>query len=263
MRIVTLSDLHIGKWGDYGKDLFESAEKDSAEVLWLNGDIFEPDADPLPDVEDYLKRAGKLHSQYDHVVWVAGNNDLELDILKGPVTNYAEEFGSVLESFGIHLLDRSPLVTGDIVLVGNIGWSNGGLWEPSIASSEWPNSPDVNKKYTETFFQKLFGDRWDITSPLFFQQVQSNLAAHVEATKDKRVVLGTHYVTSKKLVLYGDRPKYDYLNWYMGFEADELYKVAEPELALVGHTHRNQTVMVGSTMVHNISGVKELTSFQI
>lgn len=263
MRVVTLSDLHIGKWGDYGDKLIESAEKNEGNVLWLNGDIFEPDGDEAPDIMAYLKRLGKLHDRYDHVVWVAGNNDLEWDLLTGPVSDYKRELGDILSSERIHLLDGNPVEVGEFALIGNIGWSNGGLWEPSRNDTEWPNSPTQNRQATEKYFQELFGDRWDVTSHCFFEKVQADLIADVTRLGDKRIILGTHYVTSPKFVLYGSRPKYDYLNWYMGWDGHGMYNFAKPELAMVGHTHRAQTELVGGTDVHNISGAREPFVFEL
>jgi predicted phosphodiesterase len=263
MRVVTLSDLHIGKWGSYGDDMLSDAEKNSGDILWLNGDIFEPDADQRVDLDKYLNQIKNMKSSYDNIVWVAGNNDLELEFLKAPVSEYAEEFGSILESFGIHLLDRDPLNIGEFSIVGNIGWSDGSLWEPSVTHSEWPNSPTDNIEATELFFRNLFKDRWTEDSLSFFKRVQSKLEEDVDSSNDKRLIMGTHYVTSKDFVLYRENPKYDYLNWYMGFPAEHLYRAGNPELAIVGHTHRAKKVTIGDTIVHNISGAKTPIVFEL
>ena len=263
MRIVTLSDLHIGKWESYGDDLLCNAEKDSGNILWLNGDIFEPDSEHKVDLDKYLARIGNMRSSYDNIVWVAGNNDLELEFLKAPVSDYADEFGSILESFGIHLLDREPLAIGDFKAVGNIGWSDGSLWEPSVTHSEWPNSPADNTESTELFFRNLFKARWTEDSLSFFKRVQSKLREDVDNSQADRLILGTHYVTSKDFVLYRENPKYDYLNWYMGFPAENLYRIGSPELALVGHTHRAKEVLIGETIVYNISGAKTPIVFEL
>lgn len=263
MKLVTLSDLHIGKWGSYGDDLITEAEQNEGNVFWLNGDIFEPDGDNVPDIMAYLKRLGGLHDRYDRVVWVAGNNDLEWDLLTGPVSDYKSELGDILGSERIHLLDGSPLVIGDFALIGNIGWSDGGLWEPSRNDTEWPNSPTQNREATEKYFRELFGERWDVKSHEFFAKAQADLIQDVTLLHDKRIVLGTHYVTSPKFVLYGSRPKYDYLNWYMGWDGHGMYSFAKPELAMVGHTHRAETKGVGGFPVHNISGSKKPTVFEL
>jgi Icc-related predicted phosphoesterase len=264
MKIVALSDLHIGKWNDYGINLLDKAGKIGGDVLWLNGDIIEPTVGVNEfEIFDKISDIGKY---FNNVVWVAGNNCLELNCLSGPVINYAIEFGDILSKYNIHLLDRGSLNLGDYCLIGSIGWSNGALWSPSVLGGEHSNSVDSNQISAEKEFRRIFGRRWNRSSAEFFKRVNSD-ALHYDISvaigSNRKIILGTHFVTSREFCIYGESSKYDYLNWYMGFNGSRLYDFASPILAMVGHTHRPGVVNIGKTIVQNISGVKEPSVFLV
>lgn len=261
MKITFLSDLHIGKWNNYGHNLIEKASGISGDILWLNGDIIEPGVSV--DEDSVFLKLGKLRDNYNHVVWVAGNNCLELDCVSGPIKSYAENFSEVLRNYGIHLMDNQALTIGDYAFIGSIGWSNGELWAPSIFESEQPNDPTACNIAAEKFFSKKFGERWTITSQQLNKLIRGRLDADIDAAlfANKKIVLGTHYATSKEFCLFGDNARYDYLNWYMGFDGSDMYRRASPIMAVVGHTHRRATINIGGTPVYNVSGAKEPVVF--
>ena len=257
MKIVSLSDLHIGKWENYGMNLLKMASTMTGDVLWLNGDIIEPKSNINEEL--VFTEISKLKEYYDHIVWVAGNNCLELKCLSDQIINYRYELSGILHQYGIQLLDDRPLFINDYALIGSIGWSNGDLWTKSSIKSNEPNDRVACIKAAEVYFSKIFGDRWTSTSAEFNSSVKDKLNSDILSAlkSDRKIILGTHFVTSKDFCMYGNNPRFDYLNWYMGFDGINLYKYASPVIGLVGHTHRSKVVLVGETKVWNISGAKE------
>ena len=136
MKLVTLSDLHIGKWGTYGLDMLEKAESMRGDVLWLNGDIIEPGNGV--DERAIFTRIGKMKgNNFEHIVWVAGNNCLELDCVSGSLHERLLNLSKHLGSEGIVLLDEGIVEIRDHCLVGSIGWYNGDLWVESSPDRDW------------------------------------------------------------------------------------------------------------------------------
>lgn len=263
MQIVTLSDLHIGKWNNFGMSMLDKARDIGGNILWLNGDIIEPEAGV--NEEFVLNQIKHLTSDFDLIVWVAGNNCLELKSLTGPISSYNEELFNVLDSYDIHLLDFSSITFGDYELIGSIGWHNGDLWVQCKHESSNPNTVSACLKRQNEFYKEKFEERWDLSSLDFFRMVQKNLYDDISDSlrREKKIILGTHFVTSKEFCLYGSNPRYDYLNWYMGFNGEGLYNFAKPELSFVGHTHRTKKVRVGEFDVVNISGGSNPFSFTL
>ena len=266
MRIVTLSDLHIGKWGEYGLEMLSKEESMEGDILWLNGDIIEPDKGV--DEREVFRRIQKMKERYSHIVWVAGNNCLEMSSLVGNVSEYRDELAKLLGDYDIHLLDNSYLEVSGFALIGSIGWSNGDLWVKSEHNSDYPNDFESCKKAAQEFFRDKYSERCidaEFDNESFFKDVMRHLMLDVNSAKSRSlpIVLGTHFVTSKDFCLFGETAKYDTLNYYMGFDGTKLYSHSNPVLSIIGHSHRRKIVTVGGTKVHNVSGSKEPLVFDL
>ena len=268
MNIVVISDPHLGKpnWKGRGaNDLKKLLGMRSIDLLLVNGDVGES-----PEELDY---ALGILSEVDaaHKLWTCGNNDV--DKLEGDIREYYDRLQERVGVAGFHVLDRAPYRIGDIAFVGSMGWYDGSLWRtPVVTSDEWPNTREETSAQAERYFagaEAVGRLQPGYTSQQFFADIQARLFEHLEATianpAVSRIVVCTHFVTSGEFVLYGDNPKYEYLNWYMGWDAagTGLYSDPKVVLGIVGHTHRHKTIEIDGTPVRNCSGWEQPSLVEI
>jgi predicted phosphodiesterase len=282
MKILCLSDLHFGKesWGDMGREAAQRAIDMSKsrrfDVFLFNGDL----AEPGPDGDDYLhfREGMELLNQIEAPVklFVCGNNDFEL--LHGPFEHYPEQLehlvghgqlppvaGDLTPCYhGFSVLDRCPFLVGDVAFVGSMGWANGWLWKESDReypdSGQWPATYlEIREAYEKYWREHLGFENGDYLDLYGFcqQRLKGDIAA--VATRASRIVVCTHFVPSPKFCKYGHSAKFDYLNWYMGYDAERdtwpyrHFEHPKVVMGLTGHTHRNKTVEVCGVPVHNVS----------
>lgn len=284
MRIVTLSDLHVGKesWRNFGVEKAEAVAGIEADVLYFGGDLAEPDKEFPQQGWDNFRRGLELlaRSPASTKVFTLGNNDLE-QLQEARLTEHYDEMSERVSEYGFHLLDRAPLIVGDIAFVGNVGWYNGSLWwkyegetpanlDSKKASGEYPNDPETIGQEARGYFRETeFAGKLPegLTSELFYQHCRDRLSKHLDEvhsdTGVEAVILGMHFVPDKSFVK-GDNPKYAFLNWYMGAEAHaDHYQRGKVVLGFTGHTHRSDVRTVGRLDVHNLSGLEQPRVFEI
>jgi len=265
ITVIGLSDLHFGKagWNTFPQSCIDKAQAsvDHATVLYYGGDLCEPDpADPLGKLREALRGLSNIPA--DVRLFVAGNNDLQC--LRGPLESYAEELSELLSEYGFHVLDERPKVVGNVAFVGNIGWYDGSLWRSGGGTRE-----QVFEK-AEAYFRMCYGHRapgW--SSSQFFKLCQARIRAHLTSVladpRVEQVVLGTHFVPSSRFCLYGNSERYDYLNFFMGYDAARqgYFRHEKIVLGFTGHTHRPAVHDVDGTTVHNLSGVGQPSLFTL
>jgi len=274
MKIMTLSDLHHGKWGTWGMKAVQRAGKEARDhqidVLLLGGDL----AEPSPENQyrgEVLSKIMQL--PIPHKLWVIGNNDLE--DLRGPISQYAQEAHSLVSADGIQVLDYAPVTIDGVTFVGNLGWFDGSLWgmgsTPLIDPEGWaPISFQEAQSKTDAWTRHELGERMDLTSDELFELCQNTLHSHLREAGQNRIVVMTHTSPTPSMCMYGHNPKFDFLNYCMGW--DDLSKKAlrpplsswKPTLQLCGHTHRFKMVFAGENPpLVNVSGEGQPRIFEI
>lgn len=273
LRVLTLSDLHFGlkSWGTFGEEKVAKALKEAEaacpDVLLFGGDLANraEEPDPLRNLRYGLEKISSIPAK--HRIFVCGNNDLEC--LSRPVSEYIRELNSIVGPYGFGLLDKGSYRIGNVVFLGGIGWYNGTLWKPSegYQTPGLSTREQVQKAAEEYWYEDEFKGRTNRTPDGFFRWVQDLMEANMSIVrKEDRVVLCTHFAPSPDFVLYGDSPKYDYLNWFQGSDQTRpgtLYHDPRVVMGFCGHTHRSDSHRVGATTVHNISGPDQPRWFSV
>ena len=273
MRIVTVSDLHIGKesWGDFGIRKSQDVAKIDTDVLYFGGDLAEPNKkNPQIGWENFRRGLELLSKSSAQIkIFTLGNNDLE-QLRNSRLTEHYNEMRECVGEYSFHLLDDTPLVVGDVAFVGNVGWYDGTLWWKFLGKTNFPNDADRIRQDSERYFreQEFPGKLVDnLTSVSFYQHCRCRLTKDLDEAHSndsvKAVVLGIHFVPSKSF-LRGDNPQFSFLNWYMGAEAHaDHYQREKVILGFTGHTHHSDVRTVGNLDVHNLSGLEQPRVFEV
>ena len=130
----------------------------------------------------------------------------------------------------------------------------------------WPQTWGSTLEREAVYWQREFGRRAKNgeTSADVFKLCQDQLAndlgfLHLDE-EVKKIVGGTHFVPRVESVKYGHSAKYDYLNYYMGYDAanapdvHQYFRHPKVVQGLCGHTHRHKTLEVDGVRVDNVSG---------
>jgi len=282
MKLLAISDLHIGKqgWGNFGDRTLALSEAkvmasyQPVDVVLFCGDLVDPDAAPtmqerLPILEDALRRLKRIQAR-EHL-WVLGNNDL-LNMMSpaSPLSMVDFVLNMVGAKFGVHVLDREPKVVDNTAFVGNLGGFDGSLWRPPAMYS--PNFPSTKEDMLRHLYPRELSIGADLSGVEYFERCQLRLHEHISQMEREhpsaKLVVATHTVPSPKMVVYGATPAYDHQNAWMGWDDDlsqrPIHKVSRLVLQLCGHTHRSGKIdRPGKAPLHNVSGQDQPLIFEV
>lgn len=269
MKILVLSDTHLGKPGWDGETVFEKAwelaRSTPIDVVIHGGDLVEPGTDGT--LQQGLAALKAIRARCH--LWVAGNNDIEglLGVVSNPRAvsyEYAAMLSLQARKFGVHVLDDMPVEIDGIGFVGNFVGYSLSLWRP-------PTTPDA--KFPSTI--KGMVEQIEGCFPMggsaagFFERCRSKLDADLQMMSGcRKLVVFTHTVPTPEMILYGRSPKSDWQNAFMGWD-DHLWSTPitdakNLELQLCGHTHRQQRIeRQGSAPLINVSGDGQPHVFEV
>ena len=268
---LVFSDIHYGKTTEHASAMLRDAkhicEEQQIDFVLLNGDIAEGNLSNLEAALDLV-----AESPCDNIIYICGNNELEC-LNENLIEDYYLEFNKLLYSRKIINLDYGNCIIDNVEFVGDMTWFDGTLWEkPAKNDPDWSNDPEVIRKETEAWFAKKY--RTNITSEEFFKMQMENFSnnlitavSNLMAGAVDKLVIATHYSPIKDFLVYGKNPKWDYLNWYMGWDIDQMeslraiaqLKIQEEPIIqwLVGHTHRHKIVEYEDIRFTNTSGLSK------
>lgn len=264
LKGIVLSDIHLGKDTNSAIKILEKTirmtHQSHFDFLLLTGDMIDGDESDLSLLQQYLKRINVSTK-----MMISGNNDLES--LNCPIERYQEHLAELLTKSDTLLLDENPVVLKGFGFAGTMGWWNGDLWKPSLnPSEEWPNGKKQIAKKAEQFFKKRYAKGSAMsTQDLFDSQVENLLVQLYGFIQQdlSGIVVASHYVPSSRFVLYNKNPKYDYLNWFMGFDLTQILngfilpRSQDSMHWVCGHTHRSLTYLEQGIRFTNASGRTE------
>jgi predicted phosphohydrolase len=247
MRLLASADLHVDlASGDAEWEMFREFARNvasaSPDVFILAGDLVGLGKQFIPEGLGLFERlsGAKLIVPGNHDLWLKEGDSYAF---------YRSELGDLYARHGFHMLDRAPVVMGDVAIVGNMGWYDYTLADRSLAgipdeyyrSKRWPKRVAWNDgKYVRLgrsdadFNQELVGQLRDDLSSL--------------PGTVKIVVVVTHHIGYRELVPQTpDDEARTFCNAFLGSVA--LGEVAEGDervkYHISGHTHFKKRVTKG------------------
>jgi predicted phosphohydrolase len=261
--IASVSDIHtdFAENRDAVVRLASEIHGRRADVVIIAGDVSHKN--------DRISRALRAFREVASVVgYVPGNHDLWFDVPGAPSRSdldtwhrYRIELRELTESCGAHYLPASPLVIGDVAIVGSCGW-----YDYSLAP-EWLRS-SVNE---EALAAKQFGGvMWKDALCIAFRdserqlmrdadvarvmerELKAQLDEVAERSDVKQVVVATHHQPFYEVVERTGTLPWEYFNAFMGSTGlGEVIKSSHKvKTAVYGHTHVVGEHAVGDIRVY-------------
>jgi predicted phosphohydrolase len=247
MRILASADLHVDLAnGDAEWDMFRqfarSVADASPDVFVLAGDLVGLGKQFIPEGLGLFDRVSgvKLIVPGNHDLWLKEGDSYAF---------YKNELGELYAKHGFHMLDRAPVVMGDVAIVGNMGWYDYSLADRSLtkipveyySSKRWPKRVAWNDgKYV-----RLGRSDADFNQELVNQLRDdlSSLPANV-----KTVVVVTHHIGFQELVPHTPEDEARmFCNAFLGSVALGEVTAADERVRyhISGHTHHKKRVTKG------------------
>lgn len=250
MLIASLSDIHTDfeENRDVVVKLASHIHREKADVVIVAGDVSHKN--------DRINRALRaLREAAGVIAYVPGNHDLWYDVPFAPERSdldtwhrYHTELRALTEAAGAHYLPASPLVLGDVAIVGSCGWYDYSLAPPWLRSS-------ISE---ETLAAKQFGGvMWSDARFIAFRdhegrlmrdgevarKMESELREHIDSVEAnaavKQVVVATHHQAFYEVVQRTGTLPWEFFNAFMGSTGlGEVIKTcSKARTAIYGHSH--------------------------
>jgi 3',5'-cyclic AMP phosphodiesterase CpdA len=263
MLIASLSDIHTDfeENRDVVVKLAAHIHREKADVVIVAGDVSHKN-DRINRALRALKEAVKI------VAYIPGNHDLWFDVpyaAERPDLDtwrrYHVELKEVCEAAGAHYLPASPLVLGELAIVGSCGWYDYSLAPEWLRASLTP----------ETLQAKQYGGvMWSDARFIAFRDAAGNIMRDPEVARRmeaelrehlarmdadesvKRVVAVTHHQPFYEVVERTGTLPWEFFNAFMGSTGlgEAIQSAAKVTTAIYGHTHVVREHQVGNLRVY-------------
>lgn len=265
MRVLVTSDLHF----DHGrsKSLAEQAAEEinglEYDVLLVVGDTATSRGDALErGLERFTFRGPRLLTFGNHELWSAEGDSLEL---------YDEVLPRRAKNVGWHVLDVEPWRSGDVAIVGSVGWYDFSfaprhlnIPERFYRAKVSPGSAayytafrhlleghtDVPAEAMEIYARWNDGRhvRWGLTDEGFLERTLARLALQLDAVANARDVLAAvHHLPHAELLPPPSAPAWDFAKAYLGSGRIGELILRYPNVSTVvsGHSHFPARAAIG------------------
>jgi len=271
-RFAFTSDLHVDSSTenrDFVVSLCQAVQRVEPDVLILGGDI----AGNLDDFNWTLRQFAHLPAVK---VVVPGNHDIWIESKRALLTGYDSggkyslHLPRIAGENGFTMLAEHSVMLGRLAIVGCMGWYDYSYRNTDLDTSatlaDYARGVWTNPRTGQTHMWNDMQNVWwlkDFHEPaqglnraglcrsdaeitaIMVAALQEQLA---EATKAKaeRVIVVTHFVPSRQLLVYGGAPR-DYWNAYHGAATIEAAISGCEQIthAFFGHLHHDTDVKIG------------------
>lgn len=222
-KLLCLSDLHL-EFPEARRQFFVPQEAiEAADVIVLAGDI-------AVGTEGLTWAFETFHRYELPILYLAGNHEC----YGGHVSKVSIALRDVAKELGIHLLDNSSVIIGDVKFIGATLWTDFRLWGDSPAKIG--EALHHAKNGIADFSVITFGSTGWMTpsdSVKLFNVSKESIENELAKPFDGKTVVVTHHLPSMKSV--AERFKKDVLSAAFASNLDDL--VAKADLWIHGHTH--------------------------
>jgi predicted phosphodiesterase len=276
MRLMVTSDLHYNHARSRASadEMIDQINLAGGDVLLLVGDTASFDGDSLERCLSRFHFSGeKLFVAGNHELWTHGEDSHE---------NFRTELPRRIRELGWRWLQSDPFVTGDVAIVGNIGWYDYSFAQPSLEIPrrfyEAKVSPGAAEHLSE--FSHLLGDdvspharqivaRWNDgkfvklhrSDEQFLDELLNEMKSQLETLRHmKRIIAAVHHLPFAQLLPPSHNSQWDFAKAYLGSGRIGELLLGYPNVSHVfcGHSHFAIGATVGHIRAINIgSGYRE------
>lgn len=263
MRIVATSDLHVdlangdAEWAMF-KDVAKGVASACPDVFIMAGDLVGLGKSQIAAGLGLFEGLSvpKLIVPGNHDLWLKDGDSYAL---------YRDGLGETYAGHGFHMLDRAPVVMGDVAFVGNIAWYDYSLADKDLEgiedeyyrSKRWPRRVAWNDgKYV-----RLGRSDAEFSNELL-KQMEEDLASLPGTVKT--VVVVTHHIGFEELVPGNPEDQARrFCNAFLGNRSLGEAVLRDPRVRyhISGHTHTKQRVVKGHVEAITVGSTYEEKRF--
>lgn len=232
MKLGIISDIHL----DINKDypvldvMCDTVQKKGCEGLILAGDISD-------GAETSLKWLEKIKNSLSVPLWfVPGNHDMWDAGRKFRDTWHILEEYKKLEG----CLDAGAVpVSGNGLLVGNIGWYDYSLGDSAYTSEQFNQKTHAGRTWQDSLFA-----HWETDDREVCRAMLQELSDTIKKNKDKKIIAVTHMIGIPEFQVPTENNIWDYFNAFLGNSGlGKLYEEEQIYGAVMGHVHYRKQVL--------------------
>lgn len=251
MKITFTSDLHIDSSPENLKLIDFLVEK----LLLLKPDVFIIAGDVASNTQHFEEALKKFSELSSHKLFVPGNHDIWIDspssLKKGihSGVKYNEILPQLCTRNGFIFLGLEPYCIDGIGFAGTIGW-----YDYSLRNKNYDSEFSI-----ETYQSKQYQDRFtwnDLKFAYWMDDARNRRKSDEEVTQEMetalqhqietltargvaRIVVVTHHVPFREMLLYPNRLPWDFFSAFMGSEGLGKIILEEKKVChvLCGHSH--------------------------
>ncbi len=271
MRLLVTADIHYNHpvSRPLADDLIDSMNIAGGDALLVVGDTGVADGDVIEQCLSRFTFAGpKLFVAGNHELWTGRADSYSI---------FMEELPNRVRALGWQWLETDPFVTGDVAIVGSVGWydysfaqANLGIPKRFYAEKVSPGAAkhlgrydallaggdvtaellNVVARWNDGKFVKL--GRSDET---FLNECLARLESACAAnTHARRLIAAVHHVPFRELLPPPKSAQWDFAKAYLGSEriGQTLQKFPNVDTLFCGHSHLPGDVTVGAIRAINI-----------
>src|SRR4051812_43339529 len=280
MRLLATADLHYNhaKSRQSADELIDRINAEQFDVLLLAGDTAAADGDALEQCLSRFTFSGpRLFVAGNHELWTQGDDSYRL---------FREDLPRRVRALGWHWLPDEPFRSGDVAVVGSIGWYDYSMSQESLGIPrrfyERKVSPGVAERSEE--YRHLFEAaddlgpvarevvaRWNDgrfvklgrSDGAFVDELLDQLRGQLESVREARTVIAAvHHLPFRELLPPAHNIQWDFAKAYLGSEriGELLLEFPNVKHLLCGHSHFPAHSRVGHIDAINIgSGYRSKT----
>lgn len=281
MRLLATADLHYNhlKSRSSADKLIGRINEEKFDVLLIIGDTAAADSDALEQCLSGIRVTGpKLFVAGNHELWTHGDDSYRV---------FKDELPRRVRALGWRWLQDEPFRSGDVAIVGSVGWYDYSFAQASLGIPErfyerkvspgvaerldeyrdlmartndvGPVARDVVARWNDGRFVRLHR-----SDDAFLAELLADLRAQLDSLRDvPTVVVAVHHLPFAELLPPPRNIQWDFARAYLGSEQIGKLLLEFPNVrhALCGHSHFPARARVGHIDAVNIgSGYRCKTS---
>lgn len=250
MRIGIISDLHIDRYNNsedniplYEEALINEVKDRNVELLLIAGDI----SNSYELTMDFIRTVAEESGT--EIKFVPGNHDL----WQKEITQDTEE---VLKRYAEQpecLVERPYIVNEEWAIAGHTGW-----YDYTYASGEFSYNRLEKRAYYGGTWQDKHNIAWRYNDVEMSRQFSQTVRRDLEPLGNRKIILVTHIVTSKRFRVPMPHRLFDYYNAFIGTsDFDAICNDFPVHYSIMGHVHfRHSLTENGITYICPCLGYK-------